>query len=30
MRRVLATGHGGELYAKRNGMIEPVFANAAT
>jgi hypothetical protein len=27
MRRVLATDHGGELYGKRNGMIEPVFAN---
>jgi len=27
MRRVLATDHGGELYAKRQGMIEPVFAN---
>jgi transposase len=27
MRRVLATDHGGELYAKRQGMIEPVFAD---
>jgi hypothetical protein len=27
MRRVLETDHGGELYAKRQGMIEPVFAN---
>ncbi|MCA1680784.1 MAG: transposase, partial [Actinobacteria bacterium] len=27
MRRVLATDHGSELYAKRQGMIEPVFAN---
>ena len=27
MRRVLATDRGGELYAKRNGMIEPVFAD---
>ncbi len=26
MRRVLATDRGGELYAKRQGMIEPVFA----
>ena len=26
MRRVLATDHGGELYAKRQAMIEPVFA----
>ena len=26
MRRVLATDTGGELYAKRQGMIEPVFA----
>ena len=27
MRRVLAGDHGGELYAKRQGMIEPVFAH---
>ena len=27
MRRVLATDRGGELYAKRQGMIEPVFAD---
>ena len=27
MRRVLATEHGGGLYAKRQGMIEPVFAD---
>jgi len=27
MRRVLATDHGGELYAKRQGMIEPIFAD---
>jgi hypothetical protein len=27
MRRVLATDRGGELYRKRNSMIEPVFAN---
>src|SRR3954447_17588701 len=27
MRRVLATDHGGALYAKRKGMIEPVFAD---
>ena len=27
MRRALATDRGGGLYAKRNGMIEPVFAN---
>src|SRR3954449_9083329 len=27
MRRVLATERGGELYAKRKGMIEPVFAD---
>jgi len=27
MRRVLATDHGGGLYAKRKAMIEPVFAN---
>ena len=27
MRRVLATDHGGELYRRRNVMIEPVFAN---
>jgi transposase len=26
MRRVLATDHGGGLYAKRQGMIEPIFA----
>ena len=26
MRRVLNTDHGGRLYAKRQGMIEPVFA----
>jgi transposase len=26
MRRVLATDQGGELYAKRQGMIEPIFA----
>ena len=26
MRRVLATEPGGELYAKRQGMIEPIFA----
>jgi hypothetical protein len=26
MRRVLATNHGAELYRKRQGMIEPVFA----
>ena len=26
MRRVLETGHGGGLYRKRQGMIEPVFA----
>ena len=26
MRRVLSTDHGGGLYAKRQGMIEPVFA----
>jgi hypothetical protein len=26
MRRVLATDHGGELYRKRQPMIEPVFA----
>ena len=25
MRRVLSTDHGGALYAKRQGMIEPVF-----
>lgn len=25
MRRVLATEHGGELYARRLGMVEPVF-----
>src|SRR3954454_5649111 len=28
MRRVLATERGGGLYAKRQGMIEPVFADA--
>jgi hypothetical protein len=27
MRRVLATEHGGGVYAKRQGMIEPVFAD---
>jgi hypothetical protein len=27
MRRVLDTDHGGGLYAKRQGMIEPVFAD---
>ena len=27
MRRVLATDHGGALYCKRQGMIEPVFAD---
>jgi hypothetical protein len=27
MRRVLATDRGGELYGKRQGMIEPVFAD---
>jgi len=27
MRRVLATDHGSALYAKRQGMIEPVFAD---
>ena len=27
MRRVLASERGGELYAKRQGMIEPVFAD---
>ena len=27
MRRVLATDRGGELYAKRKGMIEPIFAD---
>jgi transposase len=27
MRRVLATNRGGELYRRRNGMIEPVFAH---
>jgi len=27
MRRLLATGFGGELYAKRQVMIEPVFAH---
>jgi hypothetical protein len=27
MRRVLATDRGGELYAKRSGMIEPIFAD---
>jgi len=27
MRRVLASDHGGGLYSKRQGMIEPVFAN---
>ena len=28
MRRVLDTDHGGSLYAKRQGMIEPVFGDA--
>jgi transposase len=27
MRRVLSTDHGGGLYSKRQGMIEPVFAD---
>jgi hypothetical protein len=27
MRRVLASERGGKLYAKRQGMIEPVFAH---
>ena len=27
MRRVLSTDRGGELYGKRQPMIEPVFAN---
>lgn len=27
MRRVLATEHGGELYRKRQSMIEPVFGH---
>jgi hypothetical protein len=27
MRRVLGTDRGGQLYRKRNGMIEPVFAH---
>ncbi len=27
MRRVLATGHGAELYLQRQQLIEPVFAN---
>ncbi|MDQ3849007.1 MAG: transposase [Actinomycetota bacterium] len=27
MRRVLATERGGELYAQRQTMIEPIFAN---
>ena len=27
MRRVLASDRGGELYANRQGMIEPVFAH---
>ena len=27
MRRVLATDRGGELYRRRNGMIEPIFAH---
>ncbi len=27
MRRVLATDQGGSLYAKRQGMIEPVFGD---
>ena len=30
MRRVLATKRGGELYAKRQGMIEPVFAHTSS
>jgi len=28
MRRVLDTDHGGDLYARRQGMVEPVFADA--
>ncbi len=27
MRRVLASERGGELYAERQGMIEPIFAD---
>ena len=27
MRRVLATDRGAELYAKRQGMVEPIFAD---
>ncbi len=27
MRRVLATDRGGDLYRKRQGMIEPIFAD---
>jgi len=27
MRRVLDTDHGGELYGKRQGIIEPIFAD---
>jgi Transposase DDE domain len=27
MRQVLATDHGGELYRRRNTMIEPVFGH---
>ena len=27
MRRVLATEHGGDLYARRQTMVEPVFAH---
>jgi hypothetical protein len=30
MRRVLDTDHGGGLYAKRQGMIEPVFADTSS
>ena len=30
MRRVLASDRGGELYRKRSGMIEPVFANTSS
>ena len=29
MRRLLASERDGELYAKRRGMIEPVFADTA-
>lgn len=28
MPRVLASDHGGKFYAKRQGMIEPIFADA--